>query len=155
MGFRDLPLFNKAMLGKQGWRLLTRPDSLCTRVIKGKYYPHGDFLTATWKKRSSETWWAMLHGQDVLRKGITKRVGPGNSINIWEDNWIPGALKLKPLIRQEHVNVEHVDFTSKKILSMWMSCLSKALGDGMRSWSVTHLFPGMRRRYLISGRGYG
>jgi hypothetical protein len=32
MGFRDLPLFNKAMLGKQGWRLMTRPDSLCVRV---------------------------------------------------------------------------------------------------------------------------
>lgn len=39
MGFRDLHLFNKAMLGKQGWRLMTRPDSLCARVLKGRYYP--------------------------------------------------------------------------------------------------------------------
>jgi hypothetical protein len=53
MGFRDLPLFNKEMLGKQGWRLLKHPDSLCTRVIKGKYFPNGVFLTATRKKRSS------------------------------------------------------------------------------------------------------
>ncbi|KAG2562686.1 hypothetical protein PVAP13_8KG400101 [Panicum virgatum] len=97
------------MLGKQGWRLLTRPDSLCTRVIKGKYSPHGNFLSATRRKRSSETWHALLHGRDVLRRGLIKRVGPGNSINIWNDNWIPGALKLKPLLRQEHVIVEQVD----------------------------------------------
>jgi hypothetical protein len=44
MGFRDLPLFNKAMLGKQGWHLLKHPDSLCARVIKGKYFPNGVFL---------------------------------------------------------------------------------------------------------------
>jgi hypothetical protein len=40
MGFRNLHLINLAiaMLGKQGWRLLTRPDSLCARTLKGKYY---------------------------------------------------------------------------------------------------------------------
>ncbi|CAD6223899.1 unnamed protein product [Miscanthus lutarioriparius] len=36
MGFRDLRSFNLAMLGKQGWRLITRPDSLCARVLKGR-----------------------------------------------------------------------------------------------------------------------
>lgn len=34
IGFRDFSLFNQAMLGKQGWRLLTRPDSLCAKVLK-------------------------------------------------------------------------------------------------------------------------
>ena len=96
MGFRDFQLFNQAMLGKQGWRLLTRPESLCAMVLKGKYYSTCDFLSATRKKRSSATWRAILHGREVLKRGLIKRVGPGN-IKVWQDNWIPGLRSLKPV----------------------------------------------------------
>nr|XP_051230109.1 uncharacterized protein LOC127348034 [Lolium perenne] len=34
MGFRDLELYNVALLGKHGWRLMTNPSSLCARVLK-------------------------------------------------------------------------------------------------------------------------
>jgi len=54
--FRDIKNFNLAMLGKQGWRLMTNPDSLCARVLKGKYYPQGDFMSAGKKKNASHTW---------------------------------------------------------------------------------------------------
>ena len=56
LGFRDIKNFNLAMLGKQGWRLMTNPDSLCARVLKGKYYPQGDFMSAGKKKNASHTW---------------------------------------------------------------------------------------------------
>jgi hypothetical protein len=56
MGFRDIKQFNLAMLGKQGWRLMTNLTSLCARVMKGKYYPNSDFMTTNKKKNASHTW---------------------------------------------------------------------------------------------------
>jgi ribonuclease HI len=107
VGFRDFSLFNKAMLGKQGWRLMMRPDSLCARVLRGKYYHSSNFLSATKKKRSSATWKSILHGRGVLEKGLIYRIGPGD-INPWENNWIPGVGLLRPLIRLESATANRV-----------------------------------------------
>jgi hypothetical protein len=95
------------MLGKQGWMLLVRPDSLCAKVLKGKYYPFCDFLSATKKRRSSATWRSILHGRDVLKRGLINRVGPGE-ISAWGDNWIPGSQSLRPLVRRSTAVTERV-----------------------------------------------
>jgi hypothetical protein len=39
MGFKDMRAFNEALLAKQGWRLLTNPNSMIARLFKAKYYP--------------------------------------------------------------------------------------------------------------------
>jgi len=33
LGFRDLVLFNQALLAKQGWRLIQNPSSLSAQII--------------------------------------------------------------------------------------------------------------------------
>ncbi|KAL0885693.1 hypothetical protein Bca101_009676 [Brassica carinata] len=38
LGFKDLSDFNTAMLGKQFWRLIEKPNSLFSRVFKGPYF---------------------------------------------------------------------------------------------------------------------
>lgn len=37
MGFKDLPAFNLAMLGKQGWKFQTYPHSLAYRIFEARY----------------------------------------------------------------------------------------------------------------------
>jgi ribonuclease HI len=101
MGFKNIKLFNIAMLGKQGWRLLTNTDSLCSRVLKGKYFHQGDFLTAREKKNSSHTWRAILAGRKALEAGLIRRIGDGKTTDIWSDRWIPGAIGRKPICRIE------------------------------------------------------
>ena len=98
MGFRDLRMFNLAMLGKQGWRLINTPDSLCARVLKGRYYHDSNFLAATRRKHASQTWRAILAGRDVLQKGIVRRIGDGQTTNIWHDRWIPNHFDGTPLV---------------------------------------------------------
>ena len=89
MGFTDLRLFNLAMLGKQGWRLMTRPDSLCAKVLKGRYFHDSDFLSASRKKHASHTWRAILAGREVLQQGLIRRMGNGSATRIWENRWMP------------------------------------------------------------------
>lgn len=89
MGFRDLRMFNLALLGKQGWRIMTRPESLCTRVLKGRYFHNSEFLECTSKRKASYTWRAILAGREALKLGLIKRVGDSASVRVWEDRWIP------------------------------------------------------------------
>ena len=44
LGYRDLHLFNLAMLARQAWRILQQPESLCARLLKARYWPNGDLL---------------------------------------------------------------------------------------------------------------
>ncbi|XP_062099674.1 uncharacterized protein LOC133805509 [Humulus lupulus] len=45
-GFCSLRDFNLALLSKQGWRFLSNPDSLASRIFKARYFPNNSFLEA-------------------------------------------------------------------------------------------------------------
>ena len=52
MGFKDLAKFNKAMLTKQVWRLLTDKTSLFYKVFSTKNFPSGSVFDAKSSKGS-------------------------------------------------------------------------------------------------------
>ncbi|XP_057249943.1 uncharacterized protein LOC130591059 [Beta vulgaris subsp. vulgaris] len=88
MGFRDLRVFNDALLGRQAWRLVREPHSLLARVMKAKYYSNFDFLDAPLGVSTSYTWSSIWSSKALLKEGMVWRIGNGTNVRIWEDPWL-------------------------------------------------------------------
>jgi hypothetical protein len=86
MGFRDLKVFNQALLARQAWRLIHFPDRLCARLLKAGYYPSGDLLDTAFIQSRSQTWQGILHGLELLKRGVVWRIGSGSKVKIFHDN---------------------------------------------------------------------
>lgn len=90
MGFRKLHDFNLAvLLGKQTWRLITKPESMMSRVFKARYYPDGNFLTAKIGANPSYAWRSIIESHELLKAGLARRVGNGSNVDIVNDPWLP------------------------------------------------------------------
>jgi hypothetical protein len=109
MGFRDYHDFNQALLAKQAWRPVSAPDSLCARVLRARYFKDGKFLSAGCPKRASYTWRSIVHGKELLKEGLIWRVGNGNNIEVWNQNWIPRSSLKRPMGIKPDKHVEKVD----------------------------------------------
>lgn len=54
MGFKDLDAFNVALLCKQVWRVITKPNLLLSKVMNAEYFPKGEFFDVTRKAIDSK-----------------------------------------------------------------------------------------------------
>ncbi|XP_027060712.1 uncharacterized protein LOC113771370 [Coffea eugenioides] len=90
LGFKELQSFNRVLLGKQVWRMVTTPNSLVSKVLKAKYYPHESIFRCKIKQNSSWIWQSLMGARDLVEKGTYRKIGNGKSTKIWEDKWIPG-----------------------------------------------------------------
>ncbi|KAL9670829.1 hypothetical protein QQ045_008387 [Rhodiola kirilowii] len=79
LGFRDMRIFNEALLAKHAWRLLVCENSLVSRLLKAKYYSNSIVLNCQLAERPSLAWrsiWAVgrkMHkwiNMDDRRKGL-------------------------------------------------------------------------------------
>ena len=88
MGFRNMQIFNQAMLAKQAWRVMNQSETLMARVLKGKYFPKCSFWEAKVSNNMSYTWRSILGAREVIAKGARRIIGNGVNINIWHDPWV-------------------------------------------------------------------
>jgi hypothetical protein len=102
LGFRDIHAFNIAMLSRQAWRLIQNPDSLCATILKAKYYPDCHILEAKPCVNMSYTWRSILHGIELVKKGVIWRIGDGEQVDIWRDPWLSRAWCRKVLTPRGH-----------------------------------------------------
>ncbi|KAG7967769.1 hypothetical protein I3843_08G116200 [Carya illinoinensis] len=89
MGFKELHLFNLALLAKQGWRLLRNECSLVHRVFKAKYFPNTSLFDPKLRCNSSYVWKGIFVAITDLKRGCRWRVGNRKSVNVFKDPWIP------------------------------------------------------------------
>ena len=99
VGFWDFHLFNQALLARQAWRLISRPDNLCAQVLQARYYPAGKLEDTVFMGNASSSWQAISHGLELLKKGSIWQVSNGRSIRVCH-NWIPWPFSYKPISRQ-------------------------------------------------------
>ena len=119
MGFKDLILFNDALLAKQTWRLLNNTDSLFHRVFKAKFFPNCSILDAKESKASSYAWRSILKGRDVILEGACWRVGNRKSIKIWQHCWLP---------------TKHPTKISSPILDLMEEAVECLINQNNRTW---------------------
>ena len=89
VGFRNLLLFNQALLAKSFWRLLKTPSSLAARIFKACYFPDTSILLASESSYASSIWRGLLWGRRVIERGTRWRIGSGVSIEARSGKWIP------------------------------------------------------------------
>jgi hypothetical protein len=89
LGFRDFQMFNMAMVAKQGWNLINKPNSLVARILKARYFPRSSLLDSNLGNNPSFTWRSIWKSRQVLLYGCRWCIGDGSSnIKVMGDPWL-------------------------------------------------------------------
>lgn len=89
LGIRDLKAFNQVLLTKIAWRIISNLETSLAKALLNKNCKNSNFLQSFPKPHNSWVWKRILHGRNLLVKGVEWRAGTGNSINILNDHWLP------------------------------------------------------------------
>ena len=92
MGFKEIEKFNDDLLAKQVWRMMHKPNSLCHKMFKVRFFLDCSILEAKESTIGSYAWKIILSARDVIKKGMVWQVGNGQFVCIREDKWLPDQI---------------------------------------------------------------
>lgn len=83
--------------------------------LKAKYYPRGDFLSASVGSNPSYTWRNILHTRSLIKEGDHWLIGGGDKISMWCDSWVQSKTVRTPLSTVQPVSpfVHVAEFLSR------------------------------------------
>ncbi|CAL2276664.1 unnamed protein product [Prunus armeniaca] len=92
---------NQALLSNIGWRVQNKDNGLWAKIFEAKYLKGASILASPnfTKKASSHTWKGVVHGVELLLKGMRWRIGSGDQVKFWKDSWCSDT----PLLHQDGV----------------------------------------------------
>lgn len=107
LGFKEIEVFNDALLAKHAWRLLKNPSSLLGRTLLNRYCRHDHFLNCSAPNAASHGWRGILAGREIIKRGLGWVIGDGKSVRIWKDNWLSTSQQICPMgpTREEDHNM--------------------------------------------------
>ncbi|XP_048591461.1 uncharacterized protein LOC125576128 [Brassica napus] len=97
LGIRYIQAFNTALLAKQAWRIVSKPDCLLSRVLRAKYCGRDHFLKVEAPKAASHGWRGILTGRDLLVTNLSRAIGNGESTRVWKDPWLSTLSPVRPI----------------------------------------------------------
>lgn len=150
MGFRDTRMFNQALLARQAWRLIQNPNSLAAKLMKAVYYPRGNLVDTVFRKEASPVWRGIEHGLQLLKEGIIWRVGDGENIRIWRDNWLPKDYILKPVQGKTKARFTRVAQLTREGSNEWNEELIKRIFHSNDAETILNLNAPTQKNGLLS-----
>ncbi|KAA3471265.1 reverse transcriptase [Gossypium australe] len=135
LGFKNLSMFNTTLLAKQGWKIITQPNCLFARVMKVKYFPKREFLSARIASREPDAYWkrglagelgtarmstsGMTHGYRELETGefnVSKLISAILRCQIWLiEILLPGNKRKSERNKCRELSQSHWRTTSQKM----------------------------------------
>ncbi|KAJ9541740.1 hypothetical protein OSB04_028246 [Centaurea solstitialis] len=89
LGIKRLGVWNRAIIAKNVWDVLTKRNTLWVRWIHTHALRGCQFWSARRNGRWSWMFYKMMAIRSELRPYISNRVGDGRLTNAWEDSWLP------------------------------------------------------------------
>ncbi|CAJ2678913.1 unnamed protein product [Trifolium pratense] len=87
MGFRDLHAFNMAMVAKQGWNIMTSPNTLVKKVYKARYFPNSSLFDCHLGNNSSYVWRSIWKSRQILMNECRWSIEMGTNIKVMKEPW--------------------------------------------------------------------